>query len=48
MYGIELVIGAWEAIPSGNGRKQREMTYQLALNYPIGPKQTLVIEKQVF
>jgi hypothetical protein len=42
----ELVIGSWAPGPRPQ-LKQREMTYQMALNYAIGPKQTLVIEKQV-
>ncbi len=40
-------MGPWEASRDGSGVQAREMNYLLALNYAIGPKQTIVFEKQV-
>ncbi len=42
----DLKLSEWRRTGSA-GLKERDIEYMLALNYAIGPKQTLVNEKQV-
>lgn len=44
----DLKLTPWPDESDENGAKCRTITYTLSLNYHIGPKSTLSIEKQVF
>ena len=43
---LDLKISEWKSTGS-SGLRERQLSFMLALNYAIGPKQTLATEKQV-